>query len=101
MVAKLLTFVEKLKEGDVVKVFWISPYREEFRFGIRYGIIMRSKPQTMKKGGQEFEVDGYEVLVGSKIEWHSQKSLFSFKENRMQAVHVNEQGEITTCNEDS
>jgi hypothetical protein len=58
--------------GDVVHVFAIET-KKRFRVGMRYSIVIKYDPKFIKNHETKEDdlVDGYEVLVGSKIEWHS------------------------------
>jgi hypothetical protein len=58
--------------GDIVQILSIET-KEKFRVGMRYCIILdyESKIVTDYETKKEKLVDGYHVLVGSKVEWHN------------------------------
>lgn len=62
---------KEFSPGDVVKVLSIEN-RGEFIFGMRYAVVLGPATKMIK----DTEHDGYEILVGARIEWHSTKALF-------------------------
>lgn len=65
---------KEFSPGDVVRVLSIEN-RGQLIFGMRYAVVLGPATKMIK----EVEHAGYEILVGSKIEWHSAKSLFVSK----------------------
>lgn len=65
---------KEFSPGDIVKVLSVEN-RDKLLIGFRYGVVVGPATKKIKDN----EIAGYEILVGSKIEWYSGKTLLTVK----------------------